>query len=254
MSILRNLIVCSLMALSACTSEAEPAQGPVVLAASSMQEALTEAATSWAGQGRAMPVLSFAASSAIARQVESGAPADLVVTADAQWMDWLDERGLVNAGSRRDVAGNILVLIAPLADPQPAYAGPAEALEAFSGRLAMGEPAAVPAGRYGREALTALGMWDRVQARVVPAENVRAALALVEQGEAGLGIVYASDAQASAKVVVAAAFAPDSHSAITYPAALIARSEHPDARAFLDFLSGEQGQTILRAHGFTAAP
>ena len=102
--------------------------------------------------------------------------------------------------------------------------------------------------------MTALGMWDRVQARVVPAENVRAALALVEQGEAGLGIVYASDAQASAKVVVAAAFAPDSHSAITYPAALISRSEHPDARAFLDFLSGEQGQTILRAHGFTAAP
>ena len=240
--------------MSACTSQPEPQRGPVVLAASSMQEALTEAATSWTEQGHAAPVLSFAASSAVARQVESGAPADVVVTADADWMDWLDKRGLVNAGSRRDVAGNILVLIAPRRDPQPVYSSEVEALEALSGRLAMGEPAAVPAGRYGREALTALGMWSRVEARVVPAENVRAALALVEQGEAGLGIVYASDAQASAKVAVVAQFAPDSHATITYPAALIARSQHPDARAFLDFLGGQQGQAILRAHGFTAAP
>ena len=225
-----------------------------MLAASSMQEALTEVAEAWAEQDHAIPVLSFAASSAIARQVESGAPADVVVTADAEWMDWLGERGLINAGSRRNVAGNMLVLIARRTNPQPVYAGPVEALEAYSGRLAMGEPAAVPAGRYAREALIALGMWDRVEARVVPAENVRAALALVEQGEAGLGIVYASDAQASDKVAVVAVFAPDSHSTITYPAALIARSEHPDARAFLDVLGGAQGQAILRAHGFTAAP
>ncbi len=248
------LSLCCLLA-AACSPPAED-RGPVVLAAASMQDALEQAADEWEGRGHARPLLSFAASSALARQVASGAPADIFVSADMEWMDWLDERSLIDRGSRAIVATNRLVLVAPI----EIYADPAgdsiETLLAGLGteRLAMADPQAVPAGRYGKAALESLGLWQSVADRVVPAENVRAALALVERGEVPLGIVYATDAHASGRVRIRAFFPPSSHPPILYPAALLAGSGHEDAPAFLAFLTASEGQAILAANGFGAAP
>lgn len=237
--------------LVACGGQQAAQQGPVVLAASSMQEALEEASAQWQGEGHPVPVLSFAASSAVARQVAEGAPADMIVTADEEWMDWLQARGRIDTASRRNVAGNTLVLIAPADAPAPATI--AAALAGFDGRLAIAEPQSVPAGRYARAALGAMGLWDGIADRVVPAENVRAAMALVERGEVALGVVYGSDAAASPRVRVVGTFDPASHSPIRYPAARVASSKHRDAAGFLDFLAGDEGQAILIAHGFQRA-
>lgn len=237
-------------ALLAACNQPQP-RGPVVLAASSMADAMGAVAADWAAQGHAPPVLSFAGTPALARQIAAGAPADLVITADAAWMDWLAGQGAIDRASRCAVAGNALVYIAPAAaHPAAQVAGDAVPLEA--GRLAIGDPASVPAGRYARAALEAAGLWDSVADRIVPAENVRAALALVERGEAPLGVVYASDAQAS-DAVVALPFPhplPDGMT-ITYPAARLAGAQHPDAAALLAYLASGEAAAILQAHGFT---
>ncbi|MCB2067084.1 MAG: molybdate ABC transporter substrate-binding protein [Erythrobacter sp.] len=237
------------MLLSACAPSAQ--QGPVVLAASSMTEALEEAADLWAAEGHPHPQLSFSASSTVARQAAEGAPADLVVTADAEWMDWMAGEGLLRPGTRGDIAGNALVLVAGSDDTRSLSQDPAAALQAMTGRLAIAEPEAVPAGRYAMAALTRLGLADGVAQRLVPAENVRAALALVERGEAELGIVYASDAQASQAVRVVATFAADLHPPIRYPVAVLARSDNADSEGFAAFLASEAGQAVLLRHGFT---
>ncbi len=233
--------------LASCAGE-EP-RGPVVLAAASMQELLTEVAEAWAAEGNAAPVLSFAATPALARQVEQGAPADLFISADAEWMDWLAERGLVDTASRRDIVGNALVLVAS----EEFYQGNdiAVNLRALGeGRLALADPDSVPAGRYARASLERMGLWAEVESQIVPAENVRAALALVEAGEARLGIVYATDARASQRVRLVAQFAPEVTPAITYPAAQLVQSRHSQAQDFLAFLSSPQAQEIFAAHGF----
>lgn len=248
------LSFCCLL-VAACSGQ--PAdRGPVVLAAASMQDALEQAADEWEGQGHARPLLSFAASSALARQVASGAPADIFVSADMEWMDWLEERDLIDPASRVIVASNLLVLVGPTGAGDAAGSDSIETLLAGLGteRLAMADPQAVPAGRYGQAALESLGLWQSVADRVVPAENVRAALALVERGEAPLGIVYATDAHASGRVRIRAIFPPSSHPPILYPAALLAGSAHEDAPAFLAFLTAPEGQAILAANGFGAAP
>ncbi|WP_299307398.1 molybdate ABC transporter substrate-binding protein [uncultured Croceicoccus sp.] len=234
-----------------------PATGPIVLAASSMTEALTAAANVWAARGHARPVLSFAASSALARQLQEGAPADLFVSADEEWMDVLQQGGHIREESRRVIAGNALVLIASAG---AADAGAVDLRDPVAlsnalggaGRLAMADPVAVPAGRYGRAALVAMNLWDGVAKRIAPAQNVRAALALVERGAAPLGITYATDAAASDRVRIVARFPGSSHPAIRYPAAIPTLSRNGDAAAFLDFLTGAEGQAILRARGFTA--
>jgi len=227
--------------------------GPVVLAASSMQEGLSAAADGWAAQGHARPVLSFASSAAVARQASEGAPADLVVSADAQWMDWLEARDLLRAGTRRNIAGNSLVLVTR-ADPavrRLPYASIEEALADPAAAIAIAEPDTVPAGRYARAALQALGLWQDVQGRLVPTENVRVALALVERGEATFGIVYGSDAAASDKAWVLAPFDESLYPTIRYPLAVLETSQDPDSEAFADYLSSRDGQVILRRHGFT---
>lgn len=233
--------------LASCAKE-EP-RGPVVLAASSMQEALTDVAAAWTEQGHPAPVLSFAATSALVRQVEQGAPADIAIAADAEWMHWLEERKLVDPASIRVLGANALVLVS--ADPAQGEQTIADSLAGLgNGRLAIADPQSVPAGRYAREALEGMFLWDDVEDRIVPAENVRAALALVESGEADLGIVYATDARASQRVRVVATFAAADTPAILYPAALIADAPHADAQAFLDFLSSSEAQTIFAEHGF----
>lgn len=229
-------------------------RGPVVLAAASLQESLTEAADVWAAQGHQKPVLSFAASSALARQILAGAPADLFLSADEEWMDAIAKAGLVRPGSRTALLGNRLVLIAPVSSKvrlTPARGFPlTRALG--TGRLALADPAAVPAGKYAKAALTALGVWNGVAAKVAPAENVRAALALVERGAAPLGIVYATDARASKAVRVVGVFPATSHPRIRYPVALLKMSRHKDTAGFRAFLLSAQGRTIFARHGFTA--
>lgn len=243
--------VVALLALpltAACGHPAATAQGPVVLAAASLQEALTEAGQVWAKHGHPAPVLSFAASSALARQVEQGAPADLFVSADEDWADKVEKRGLLRTGSRADLLTNSLVLIAP-------KGGKVRALSALgSGKLALADPGSVPAGKYAKAALEKLGQWPALANRVVPAENVRAALALVENGEAALGIVYATDARASGKVDVVETFPESSHPPIRYPVARLASSRHPDAEAFRAFLFSPEAGRIFTAHGFGLAP
>lgn len=228
-------------------------QAPVVLAAASLQESLEAAADAWAAKGHARPVLSFAASSALARQVEAGAPADVFISADQEWMDTLADKQLIRPDTRETMLGNRLVLIAPRQSPvvlEPAPGFPlAQALG--RGRLALADPAGVPAGRYARQALEKLGVWDQIVDRVAAGDNVRAALALVAQGEAPLGIVYATDAAAERKVRVVATFPADSHVPITYPVAILAASRSADAPAFRTFLLSSEGQAVFRRFGFT---
>jgi molybdate transport system substrate-binding protein len=225
---------------------------PLVLAAASLQESLTEAANAWARAGHPRPVLSFAASSALARQILSGAPADLFISADEAWMDEVAAKGLVRPGTRVSFLSNRLVLIAPVAKWQAIRIQPGFPLARAlgSGRLAMADPAAVPAGRYGQTALTRLGVWRSVAARIAPAENVRAALLLVERGEVPLGIVYATDARASRRVRIAGVFPATSHPPIAYPLALLRTSTSPDAEPFRRFLVSPRGKAIFRRHGF----
>ncbi|WP_340587329.1 molybdate ABC transporter substrate-binding protein [Erythrobacter alti] len=233
--------------LSAC-APGEP-DGPTVLAPSSMQEALEAVADAWEGDGHERPALSFAGTAALVRQAERGAPADIIITADTAWMDWLAERNLVESGTRRVLVGNALVLIA--ASPADSKGSITESLRVLgSGRLAMGDPQSVPAGRYGRAALGALGLWDAIMDRIVPTENVRAALALVEAGEARFGIVYATDAQASGSVHIVDTFDFRDTPEIVYPAARLSSARHPQTDAFLQFLSSSTAHDIYAAHGF----
>jgi len=241
-----------LLALAACARPAD--EPPLVLAAASLQESLNEAADAWAAQGHRRPTISFAASSALARQVESGAAADLFISADRDWMDHVERRQLLQPGARRDLVGNALVVVGPAGAAPLALEAAALRTRLGGSRLAMADPDNVPAGRYGRAVLTSLGLWDALADRIAAAENVRAALALVERRAAPLGIVYATDARASTGVRVVATFPPQSHQPIVYPVALLASARSPDARAFYDFLLSPEAQAIFARLGFTPAP
>lgn len=232
---------------------AQSRQGAMVLAASSLQEALTEAAAAFAETGHPKPVLAFAASSSLARQIDLGAPADLFISADQDWMDTLERHGQLRKGTRRNLVANLMVLVEPAGRAtrlSPAYGFPLARALGPDGRLALADPRSVPAGKYARTALSNLGVWRTVAKRIAAAENVRAALALVERGQAPLGIVYATDALASTKVRVVANIPPETHPAIVYPMAVIARSTNPEAEAFLRFLKTRPAGLIFRRHGF----
>lgn len=225
-----------------------------VFAAASLKNALDEVAAAFTAATGTRVTASYAASSALARQIEAAAPADIFFPADAEWMDYLVERGLIDAASRVDLLGNRIVLIAPAASPVALAVGPGMALRPAlgDGRLAMASTAAVPAGRYGKAALTNLGVWEEVADRLVEAENVRGALAFVAEGEAPLGIVYATDAAAEPKVKVVGAFPEETHPPIVYPAALLAGSENQAAADFLAFLQTAEAAALFARHGFTA--
>jgi molybdate transport system substrate-binding protein len=225
---------------------------PVVLAASSLQESLSAAADAFARHGHPRPVISFAASSALARQVEAGAPADLFFPADEDWMDYLQQRRLIRPGSRQALLTNALVLVAPSRSPVRLSIVRGFPLDRAlgTGRLAMADPDSVPAGKYGRQALTSLGLWPRIAPRVARAENVRAALALVTRGAAPFGVVFATDARAEPGVRVVGQFPAASHAPISYPLAALARSTNPEAEAFRRFLAGAEARAIFRRFGF----
>lgn len=227
---------------------------PVVLAAASLQEALGAVADAWARAGHARPVLSFAASSALARQIEAGAPADLFLSADEQWMDELAGKRLLRPGTRAVFAGNALVMVAPASRPLHVVIRPGFALVRAlgTGRLATGQIDSVPAGIYAKQALVRLGVWNQVAGRIAGAESVRAALALVARGEAPLGVVYATDALAEPRVMVAGVFPPASHDQIRYPLAVLSRSTSRDAEGFRRYLLSPVGRRVLRGYGFGA--
>ncbi|MDF2495174.1 molybdate ABC transporter substrate-binding protein [Sphingomonas sp.] len=227
-------------------------RGPLVLAAASMQEALGEAADSWARQGHERPVLSFAASSALARQIGAGAPADLFISADERWMNWLAERRRIVPSTRAVLAGNQLVVVAARGRGQElgGRGGLALGQMLAAGPLAMGDPMAVPAGRYGKAALERLGAWSLVAPRVVRADSVRAALSLVERGAAPYGVVYATDARIAPRLRIVGRFPAASHPAITYPIARLSSARHPGAEGFRQFLLSPAGKAIMARHGF----
>lgn len=240
------------LALAACGEDAPP-EGPLVLAPSSMQGALDEAAIAWSREGHPMPVLSFAGTPALARQVMNGAPADLFVSADEEWMTRLTKGGLVDPASVKDIAGNRLVVVVPNGDVTPLALLPEDfAARLGQGPLALADPDSVPAGKYAKAALLKLKLWPLVAGRISASENVRAALALVERREAPLGVVYASDARASALVAVVAGIPENAHPPIRYPIARLKTAENPDSEDFRAWLVGPKGRAILTSHGFTA--
>jgi molybdate transport system substrate-binding protein len=240
------------LALAACLALPASAGEPVltVLAAASLRGYLDAAA---AGCGPAR--LSFAASSALARQVEAGAPADAFISADTAWMDYLDGRGLIAPGTRADLLANELVLIAPRNDPVRLTIAPGFPIAAALGdrRIALARPDAVPAGRYAKAAFTALGVWRAIEHRVAGADNVRAALALVSRGEAPLGVVYRTDANADPGVRVVDAFPPDTHPRIVYPAAAVKGGRVGAAKRFLDCLRAPAALAVWTRAGFRPA-
>jgi molybdate transport system substrate-binding protein len=247
-------LVAGVFALPAAAAEDDP-ETITVFAAVSLTDVLQEIGAAFRADAGVAVRFSFAASSALARQVESGASAHAFVSADAEWMDDLTARGLVDAGTRRDVAGNELVLIAPADSPVELTIAPGLALtEALGGgRLAVAEPETEPAGRYARAALTTLGAWEAVRSRLAPAENVRAALALVARGEAPLGVVYRTDARVEPRVRVVDSFPAGTYPPIAYPAAALAGA--PEAAAeFVEYLASEKAQDAFRRNGFTAPP
>lgn len=233
---------------------ADGERGPLVLAAASMQEAMTAAAESWAARGHAKPILSFAGSSTLARQIKAGAPADLFLSADEEWMTDVERAGFVVRGTRANLAGNRLVLIAPARRPirLRIAKGMPMARILGRGRLAMANPDSVPAGKYGKAALVTLGVWPSVAGKLARGDNVRAALALVERDETPLGIVYATDARASVGVRIVGVFPAGSHAPILYPVARLKSSHHRDAESFRRFLLSGTGGAIFARYGFTA--
>lgn len=227
----------------------------IVFAAASLTNAMQDIAATYEAKAHIDVVDSFASSSTLARQIENGAPAAIFVSADAQWMDYLDKRGLIDSASRRNVLGNALVLVAPAAAPLGPHAidSRLEWMKLLGGgRLALGDPDHVPAGIYAKQALTHLGAWNRLAPHLAPAEDVRAALLYVDRGEAPLGIVYLTDARSDPKVRIVGVFPKDSHAPIVYPFALV-KGANASARAYFKFLTGKTAMAIFTHYGFTHA-
>jgi molybdate transport system substrate-binding protein len=237
------------------SAEAKPV---LVFAAASLKNALDKIAADWRSEAGKQATVSYAASSTLAKQIENAAPANLFISADEDWMDYLQRRNLLDSKTRIDLLGNALVLIAPKDGRIETTVIPGFPLARLlsGGRLAMADPNAVPAGKYAKAALTALGVWPSVAGQIAAAENVRAALLLVARGEAPLGIVYKTDAAAEPGVAIVAAFPPDTHPPIVYPMALVAGSTNPDAPALATYLRGPAARAQFEAQGFTvlAAP
>lgn len=223
-----------------------------VFGAASLADALKEIAADYEKQSGKQVAVSLAASSALARQIEASGGADIFISADLDWMDYLDKKGLIQHGTRENLLGNRLVLVAGKDAAAGIAIAPhfdlAGALK--GGRLAMADPNSVPAGKYGRAALMALGVWNSVAGRVASAENVRVALAYVARGEAPLGIVYETDARADATVKIAGVFPESSHPPILYPAALV-KDAKPEARTFLAYLASPIARAVFEKDGFT---
>jgi molybdate transport system substrate-binding protein len=246
------------MALACSTAGSAPAahaSDVTVFAAASLKEAMDDQARQFtAGTGNKV-VVSYGASNALAKQIEAGAPADLFLSADLAWMDYLDQHQLLAPGTRVSLLRNTLVLIAPASSKATLNIGPNFGLAAALGqeKFAMANPDSVPAGKYGKAALEKLGVWSSVEKRVARAETVRAALVLVSRGEAPFGIVYSTDALADKGVRVVDTFPPDTHPPIVYPAAVIATAKSAAAKLLLDYLRSPAARPVWEKYGFGLA-
>lgn len=248
----RAILAFSLAFLLPGAALGQPAASVTVFAAASLTDSLTAVANAYKSRTGIAVRLSFGASSTLARQIDQGAQADIFFSADTDWMDYLQKNGRIAETSRKDLLGNRLVLIAATdVRPTPTIARGFDLAGALgTGRLALADPASVPAGKYAREALIALGVWDSVASRIAPAENVRVALEYVARGNAPYGVVYATDAKITPGVRVAGTFPETSHPPIVYPVALT-KDASSGAREFLAFLMGAQARTIFQKAGFT---
>jgi molybdate transport system substrate-binding protein len=229
------------------------AQGVTMFAAASLTDAMKDISAKWVADGHQPLVLSFGSSSTLARQIEAGAPANVFASADEKWMDYLAQKNLIAADTRKDLLGNDLVLVVAADKPKHVTIDKSFnmlGLLGADGRLATGDPAHVPVGIYAEQALKKLGMWDAVSPRLARTEDVRAALLLVERGEAPAGIVYATDAAVSKAVMVAGTFPADSHDPVSYPFAVTKLGDTAEARALLKFLSGPQAHAVFAQRGF----
>lgn len=246
----RRLALAAVMGLG--LSAPAVAEEVVVFAAASLKTALDEVAAEFQAATGNTVTISYAGSNALAKQIIEGAPADIFISASEPWMDEVEKAGLVVPGTRADLLGNTLVLVAHGADAAAVEIGAGLDLKGLlgEGKLSMAMVDAVPAGQYGKEALETLGLWPSVEGSVAQSENVRAALALVAAGEAPYGIVYASDAVAEAGVTVVGTFPEDTHRPIVYPAALLTGAADAADRAFLEALSSEAADAKFTAQGF----
>jgi molybdate transport system substrate-binding protein len=247
----RTAAVILLLALS--PLRGAQAQDVVVFAAASLKNALDDAAHTFEQQGGAPVKISYAASSQLAKQIESGAPADIFISADLAWMDYVQKRNLIQPATRNNLLGNQLVLVAPAGSGVKVDIKPGLDLLGMlkGGRLAMADPDSVPAGKYGKAALQKLAIWESVAPHVAGAENVRAALLYVDRQETPLGIVYATDAASDPKVEIAGVFPENTHPPIIYPVALTTVSKNPNAMKFLAFLKSPAAEPAFRKQGFT---
>ena len=250
------LLVFVLLALSSTvwnTPASAQGQKLIIFAAASLKDALDEVNAAYQHENSQETATSYAASSTLAKQIEAAAPADVFISADLDWMGHLAKRNLIKPETRANLLGNRLVLIAPVDSPLTLAIGPnfplAQALG--NGRLAIADPNGVPAGRYGKTALESLGAWSTIADRLAPAENVRAALALVARGETPLGIVYQTDAASDKAVKIVGIFPQDTHPPIIYPIAVVASSTNPAALGYLAYLKSRAARPTFEKHGFT---
>jgi molybdate transport system substrate-binding protein len=229
------------------------AQAVTVFAAASLTDAMKDISAKWVAAGHPALTMSFGSSSTLARQIEQGAPANVFASADEKWMDYLAQKQLIAADTRKDLLGNDLVLVVPADHPKHVTINKSFDLMALlgaNGRLATGDPAHVPVGIYAEQALKNLGMWDKVSPQLARTADVRAALLLVERGEAPAGIVYATDAAVSKAVMIAGTFPADSHDPVSYPFAVTKSGDTKDARALLQFLSSPTARAVFAQRGF----
>lgn len=252
----RDLLVFVLLVLSSTPwGVAASAQDAklVIFAAASLKDALDEVNAAYQHEKDQETVTSYAASSTLAKQIEAAAPADIFISADLDWMDYLGKRNLIKPETRANLLGNRLVLIAPVDSSAKLSIAPNFSLARTlgNGRLAIADPNGVPAGRYAKAALETLGVWSTVADRLAPAENVRATLALVSRGEAPLGIVYQTDADSDNGVKIVGTFPQDTHPPIIYPIAVVASSTNPAAPGYLAYLKSPAARPIFERHGFT---
>ena len=240
--------------LSGCGNPAgEQDREIIIFAAASMKSALDEAVESWEKESGKDVTISYAGSSTLAKQLEQGAPADMFISANLEWMDYLAERKLIDVRTRSNFLGNRLILVAPNSSDLTITIAPDFDLAGVLGdsRLAMANTDAVPAGMYGKTALESLGVWGAVRGKIAQAQDVRAALALVSRGEAPLGIVYQTDAAADPNVKILDTFPEETHGPIVYPIALMAASNNQEAQALLGFLTSEKAAPYFKKQGFT---
>src|SRR5262245_21266790 len=225
---------------------------PVVFAAASLKNALDAINAQWQKETGKKAVISYASSPALAKQIEQGAPAQMFISADLDWMDYLAAKRLIKPDTRSNLLGNRIVLIAHKDRAQPVEIKPGFDLAKLlgDGRLSMANVDSVPAGKYGKAALEKLGLWAGVSNKIAQAENVRAALPLVSRGEAPVGIVYQTDAAADANVKIIGTFPEDTHPPIVYPIALTAGAVHPDATELLDYIRSDKAKALFQAQGF----